>query len=87
MKKEYRLEFNEEQQFFHLENLNKRTPAQENTNGWSTIAEGEDDALSLFIDYMYERYLHLKESAVSLKDVKKEWKYFHFLFIYKNLRK
>jgi hypothetical protein len=75
--KDYRLEFNESQQHFHLDNFTH----EEGTHGWETIATDKDSKLEVFIDYMDKRYSYSKEKRVlTLKIVLKEWELYNFIY-------
>lgn len=69
------LEFSEKQQTFHM---NSGTHSA-NTHGWQTIAKGEDNYISVFIDYIEVRYKFNKEKPIKTKTVEREFKYFEMM--------
>lgn len=68
---QYRLEFSENQQCFHLERID--SGREEGSYGWQTISTGKDFVLTLFICWQndFKGDVHIKA-----KQVKKNWYYF-----------
>ena len=63
----WRLEFNEEQQLFHQEFVDKPSPIQVELNGWFTIYEKINDIKScLFCDFVYNK---MKLKKITESDV------------------
>jgi hypothetical protein len=69
------LEFSERQQVFHM-NYGQHP---ENTYGWQTIAKGEDNYISVFIDYIEDRYKFNKKKPIKLRTVEREFKAYELL--------
>lgn len=69
------LEFSEKQQAFHM-NFGQHP---ENSYGWQTIAKGEDNYISVFIDYIEERHKFDKKKPIKVKTVEREFKYYELM--------
>lgn len=69
------LEFSEKQQAFHMNH--GQHPVD--TYGWKTIAKGEDNYISVFIDYIEERYKFDKKKPIKIKIVEREFKCFELM--------
>ena len=72
----YRLEFNEDQQNFHLENNGKRRAAEPNTHGWFTIFEHCTDLEFEIFEAFVNRVPQKKLTKVYLLKCAKEVKAF-----------
>lgn len=70
----YRLEFNEKQQCFHLENEGKKCMAAENTHGWITITDhctdDEFHILEAYVNRIKKRKLTNEYIFMCLSEVK-----------------
>lgn len=70
----YRLEFNEKQQGFHLENEHKDFMAKENTHGWITITDhctdNEFHILEAYVNRIKKRKLTNEYVLMCLSEVK-----------------
>jgi hypothetical protein len=72
MEKLYRLEFNEKQQHFHLNNYTH----EENTNGWFTVCKHcSDFEFKLFSSFIYSKKENKLTKEIILKSFS-ELKYF-----------
>jgi hypothetical protein len=76
----YRLEYNEERGVWHHEYIHKPYIRQENTNGYTTIADSVPSTkiskFSNFMDVYYGGELGAPKKGLTVEKVREDWKKF-----------